>query len=112
MQSSITVNGVEMSMRGSQALMLGAVIERIVESGDVRQLRVSGTDASGSSFTTAHLITPASSYVIHLVHGEQEFGDTEFFERLKDNTGALAVEYGLMDAPSSEDPGDSHESTS
>ncbi|WP_139196587.1 MULTISPECIES: hypothetical protein [unclassified Curtobacterium] len=97
---------------GKPSLDAWAVIERIVESGDVRQLRVSGTDASGTSFTTAHLITPVSTYVIHLVHGEQEFGDTEFFERLKDNTGALAVEYGLLDAPSSEDSGDSHESTS
>lgn len=112
MQSSITVNGVEMPMSGVNAMKTGMVIDRIIRAGDTRELRIRGADADGSPIVLVTLITPASSYAVTVGLGEEEVQEAlsgTVGERLEENVAGLAAEYGFLDA---EGPGDSHESTS
>ncbi|WFR66624.1 hypothetical protein P9139_18040 [Curtobacterium flaccumfaciens] len=112
MQSSIVVNDVRLNMRGAEAFMYGALIRLIVKSGDARELRLVAKDDAGASFTTAIMISPATTYVIHAAHDEEEFRDESVGQWLNENFRMLAVEYGLMEASEVESSGDSHGTTS
>jgi hypothetical protein len=112
MQSSITVNDVRLNMRAAEAFMYGALIRLIVKSGDVRELRLVGTDDSGGPFTTAIMISPATRYVIRAAHDEEEFRNEAMRGWLDENLRLLGTEYGMFDSAEgevSESSGDSHD---